>query len=394
MHVRLLLAAALAVALALSSAAFATSAEEFDEDDPKLVAVEEQVEQIEPLAMELWPSEFGGLWRLENVESETIRVAFTEAAEERVAKLNESLPLEGIELEPVTVERSLAGLRDQQSQMIEDRDRVASGELSLAGVPSKYDLDIDVPGNQVVAIVDEGIETGPAEQTLTDRYGAVDVEATGTAVPEACSSRTNCAPNLRSGLKATGEGFFCSTAFTVKRPSGARQILSAAHCAGGINSDRKHAGSKYGAVKAQKQSGRVDAERHFVKSAWTARKWIYVNNGLKNQDVKSKSSWSGLALGSDICMSGVTSNKQCGLVRSKDYSPSYVPNGNRFIRTTYCGQGGDSGAGVYRRFGKDKVHGIHSGGSSGPCSQAGDFSLFGHIEYALSNLDVTLATVP
>jgi hypothetical protein len=74
-------------------------------------------------------------------------------------------------------------------------------------------------------------------------------------------------------------------------------------------------------------------------------------------------------------------------MQDKHFSPDYVSDGGRFVKTTYCAKGGDSGAAVFR---DNRAYGIHSGGATGSCRQAGDFSLFGHIEYVENALNVSL----
>lgn len=107
--------------------------------------------------------------------------------------------------------------------------------------------------------------------------------------------------------------------------------------------------------------------------------------------------WEGMTEGTRVCQAGVTSGRECGDVLGKHYSPSYVPDGNRFVRTDYCGGPGDSGAGVFGAPDTGNPHrafGIHSGGSSGPCSDPDDFSIFGHIEQATNALGVSLLLAP
>lgn len=83
----------------------------------------------------------------------------------------------------------------------------------------------------------------------------------------------------------------------------------------------------------------------------------------------------------------------------KHFSPSYVPNGNRFVKAEFCVYFGDSGSGVFMQSENRRVHGIVSGGTVQPdqCQNwnpPGHFSIFGHIEWALNALNVNLVNVP
>jgi hypothetical protein len=145
-------------------------------------------------------------------------------------------------------------------------------------------------------------------------------------------------------------------------------------------------------VTSQQQSGRVDAERHSVSvNGFAAKPWIFVDVDHKSRDVLSRGTYAGLNVGDDVCKSGQTTGKTCGRVQDKHYSPSYVPGGNDFIKTSYCGKGGDSGAGVYIG---NKAVGVHSGGTDGACSASGDFSIFGHIEFVQNALNATVVLAP
>ena len=200
--------------------------------------------------------------------------------------------------------------------------------------------------------------------------------------------RAACEYTLRSGLMATGDNAACTTAFAVKRnDNGNRNILSAAHCPG---SERLHNGRQYGSVVDKQLRWRVDAERHSVTgNQFAARGYLFANTGAKAREIGDVGTYAGLADGATVCKAGITSDETCGRVLSKNYSPSYVPDGQSFIKTSYCGRPGDSGSGVYINA---RAVGIHSGGTEGACTQAGDFSIFGHIEFAQSALNATVIT--
>lgn len=312
-------------------------------------------------------------------------MVFTQDAAANVAQLGHAFPRPEL-LQAATVDRSLQELEARQEAMIADLELVREGLLSIVGVPgADYDLSISVPRNALIVVLEDA--NAEAVRAFQLRYGSdVIVEQGPIAVPDDCT-RMDCRYNLRSGLRVDNvDGGGCSSAFTVRIPSGTRQLLSAGHCTG---VRRFHAGEEYGEVRQSEQSGRVDAERHSVVAPFEARARILVDSGEKDRVVGDTGTWESLLTGIEICMSGATSGKKCGDVLEKHFSPSYVPDGNRFIKTTYCGEGGDSGAGVYR---KDRADGIHSGGAPRSCGDPQDYSLFGHIEYAQNRLSVTVVT--
>lgn len=286
--------------------------------------------------------------------------------------------------------------------MIADRQLAHAGSLALPGVPGgHYDLDIDIHQNALVVIIEEASPAAIA--TFKALYGEdVIVEQGELAAPESCT-REDCRYTLRSGLRTTRPNLSpCSTAFVVRRPDGTRNILSAAHCGGvgvnDVNEGRLHGGEQYGHVVAQQLGGRVDAERHNKSNPFRTRAWIYVNDQNKEVEVHDISTWSSLNVGTHACVTGAFSQNptSCGSIKSKDFSPNpdAVPNGERFIRANYCAADGDSGGGVYRKDDWGKVHGIHSGGGEADCGFRPDldWSYFGHIEYALNALNVSLVT--
>ena len=380
------------------------------------------VSNLEPRALRRWPKTFGGLWL---GRGGRIVVAFTSKARARAERLSSKLPA-GKRLRAVRVDDSLASLRELQARMIADRQLdpptvVAdpTGRRPVL-VPLVYDLDIDVKRNLVVAIVEQPV-TAELTALFTARYGEdVVVEQGRLARPQGlivCSARNACPPTLRSGLETVAESkTACSTAFTVSYP-GANEtlygVLSAAHCGNpdaDYLDDRFHSNSRYGEVIYEQQMGRVDAELHSVKglfedvAVWSSKAhWIYVDDPEKSGNVVAVSTYNGLPIGAKACKAGITTGKTCGQVQSKTFSPSYIPNATDFIRASYCSDNGDSGAGVFRPYGrrlKDakpqyEALGVHSGGTEvegGNCDPNKDYAVFGHIEFIFDGLPVKVTT--
>lgn len=375
------------------------------------------LQSLEPRALRRWPGGFAGLWLGKKGK---VLIAFTRKAEARVEKLAARFPAPE-RLRAVKVDDSLAALRAIQGRMISDRE-------SDPVVPArKYDLDISVKKNTLLAIVDRPVNAQLAGDFAT-RYGPdVLVKQGPIAEPHAlfvCNSRLDCPPNLRSGIVTHAEtNTNCTTAFNVTYPgvnnTTRRGVLSAAHCGNpdaDYLDDRDHNGSVYGTVVAEQQSGAVDAELHSVvgqitpDTVWSATApWIYVSDATKRGEVTKVSTYAGLTIGAPACKAGITTGKSCGEVLTKYYSPSYVPTSHDFVKADYCSDKGDSGAGVYSRtfpnflkhllgqksgpsiLGGYRALGIHSGGAKDtPCSDPQHYSLFGQIEFAQQAFGATV----
>lgn len=166
-----------------------------------------------------------------------------------------------------------------------------------------------------------------------------------------------------------------------------RQLLSAAHCGGDT---RFHAGEQFGEVRAEKEQGRVDAERIDIDSPFAGRPWIFVTQAEKAREVFSVGRYNQLQVGENICKAGRTTGRTCGEILDTDFAPAAVPNSQEFIQTDYCAEGGDSGAGVYVL---NRAHGMHSGGSTGDCAP-GQFSYLGHIQFAERELSFDTLVAP
>lgn len=381
------------------------------------------IEALEPEALRRWPQSFAGLW----LEGDKVFVAFTEHAERRVERLGRDFPKPG-RLRAVSVDDSLAALRELQAQMIADResnpparrfgyDRARSTRPPPDERPPEtppeerppeprpepldYDLEIDIKRNVVVAIVEEAV-TPELAAAFTERYGEDAVVEQGLLVePLACTSRLECTPFLRSGLQTQGSTN-CSTAFN-SQIFGGDLVLSAAHCGdpdADVTADRYHAGMRYGSVVAEQQSGPVDAEVHIVNQPGfdAFSPWIYASGGLKKGKVKLVGSYDGLPVGLFVCKSGVTTGQSCGEVLSKTYSPDdYVPDGVDFIRASVCAEPGDSGAGVYHAYGRAPYHealGVLSGSPTLECGDPEDFSTFGHVEFIQDAFTIKILKAP
>lgn len=351
------------------------------------ISVEEANErlQLEPVigsmhadAQRLWGDTYAGTW-IDHAAGGRINVAFTADAAKHVGEMKRSFPRPE-KLHPVLVPRSMAELEAELTRMVADREEVRAGRLSFPGVDGvRYDMKVDVARNAVVVVVDD--EDPRTRGAFASRYGQhVIVEATGVAEPTACT-RADCRHSLRSGLRAESTNGWCTLAFAV---SGG--ILSAAHCP---DTARQHAFTSYGSVTANSQINRADAERHSVSlNGFHAGAYLWVSSSETARRITSVGLWGNLVVGASACKSGITTGTDCGVVQNTNVSVHWVPSSTRFVQADYCSDPGDSGSGVYSG---NQALGINSGGANVTCS-ASDYGLFGHIEYAQSQLGVTVLT--
>ncbi len=378
---------------------------------PRSIATIKGIQNLEPTALRRWPDSFGGIW----LSQGKLFVAFTDKSRKRLKKLRRPLIRKGRlpkrlakrRFRAVTVDDSLLSLEQLEGRMIADRD--APPPPSIVSLPKpQYDLNVDVQDNSVVVIVPSA--TSQLVSYFKQAYGDVSVEQGPIAEPEGCT-RFDCRPFLRSGLASGAEsGTGCSLAFNVLYLPGVTGILSAAHCGdpdADVGDDRSHAGEVYGQVLSEKESGQVDAELHSVANGFISLfPMIYRNDTDYAAIVGKVGTYDELLIGSTVCKSGYKTGESCGPVLSKTYSPSYIPGGSDFIKAGLCSDHGDSGAGVYSSFQRQKPDkkkpvtryealGILSGGAKDtPCSSPQEYMLFGHIEFVQSALGVKVLANP
>lgn len=373
---------------------------------PGYQELERALEPIQGLASSLFPAQFGGLWATGSGEDVTVHIAFTDTPLVSTAALVSAAGFPYPEvLEPVDVAVSLAQLEQLLELMSAEREAVRAGELAIGTITSPdYDLAVDLPTNSVQVITDVGATEQVLWQTAFASYGAlVDVVPGSITGPQGCR-RADCGTNLRGGLQLGSDGGkYCSSAFTVQK-NGERRLLSAGHCGNASSCDghddgaaRFHNGRRYGTVIDQACARHVDAEIHSPNSDFAFRPWLTVNRRDPKHPVVASTEWTETIEGlTRICKSGYASSLRCGQVTNKYLAPSYVPLSSRFVMTNYCAIPGDSGAAVHRRIRKGRAEGIHAGGNvDGPArcknwNPRRDFSVYGHIEYALEALDVTM----
>ena len=365
---------------------------------------------LESTAEGRWPDSFGGIWAAGDAADAKVFVSFTDEAAQRVESLARDFS-DPDRLVPVRVSRSLAELQELQLELVADRDAARDGANLVGGLDgANYDLDVDRENNSVVMIVPSGSGDRLTEirEEVDARYGGgVVVEAGQVAQQFGCTDRFHCGLQLRAGIGSrfyiagTQTASSCSDGFVVVRTGGAIQILSAAHCGDHANGNpdigngRYHRGSiipanLYGSVQDQYEGGRVDAERHSIGNGFSGNPWIYLTESVQAGPIKSVGTWGGIVVNStNLCKAGSGSGYSCGTVRSKEYSPGYLPGANRFLGVEAFAEPGDSGAPFVQS--STQAEAILSGGGGGAC---GCWTIAGHIEYADEKLGVTPKIAP
>jgi hypothetical protein len=143
-----------------------TAEREVVREDPEALVCDEAPGNPEPAARQAWPLTFAGLWLDE--KERTLYVAFTERAEEKVAKLAECFPKRSFT--SVTFEHSMAELQQLLKRMVADRTRIGDGTLTVPGIPNdRYGIGIYTQYNVVEVIIEEA--TPEAIAAFTSRYG-------------------------------------------------------------------------------------------------------------------------------------------------------------------------------------------------------------------------------
>lgn len=334
------------------------------------------ISELQSQARARYGKSFAGLW-VDHRDGGRIHIAFSERAPESVAALAAGFGEPAL-LVPETAERSLLDLESLLDEVLSHR----------SVIDEPYDALIDVIRNSVV--ISTISSTGEAAQYLQspDRFATEPVEfAVGIAEPTACLSRTDCDPDIRSGLQITSTKT-CTTAFSAVNGSERWGQLSAAHC---LTGTWWHQGNM-GFTDSLQQSGKVDGQFIRFLSGYNPTNYFFISGGTPDWTVTAVESYSSAFVGESVCSSGRTTGYSCGNVGSVNYAPWWVPSSSHFITAKYCSEGGDSGAGVMTWH---TAVGINSGGwpdrdcnePNGPVT-----AVYGHIEHAAAALGVTVRT--
>jgi hypothetical protein len=164
----------------------------------------------------------------------------------------------------------------------------------------------------------------------------------------------------------------CTAGFTVGRVSSSwHGVLSAGHT--NCNAPGNYAGVVT-SVQVVRLADRQDVSVHRISSG-TPRNRINISVSPFTRDITSSHTWSQLGSGHPVCKQGRATSWTCGTVVSKNVSPTYVFDGNRFVRTSARCQRGDSGG--------PHVHGNRAYGITSGFFSNGD-CVFGSIDYQMT----------
>lgn len=160
-----------------------TAEREVVREDPEALVCDEARGNPQLAAPDAWPLTFAGLWIDE--KERMLYVAFTERAEEKVAKLAECFPKRSFT--PVTFEHSERQLRGVLDRMLADRSAIDAGRLTLPGlVDARYSFGLDTMNNVITVWMEQ--VTPETIATFTSRYGdfvlVEERDPGGTGYPE------------------------------------------------------------------------------------------------------------------------------------------------------------------------------------------------------------------
>jgi len=135
-------------------------------EDPKALVCEEAPRSPQIAANEAWPRTFAGYW-IDQSERAT-HVAFTEGAEEKVARLAECFPERNFS--SVTFERSLQEMEMVLDEILADREAIRAGNHEMPGIPDHhYSFYLDVRRNVIYVLIEE---VTPETTETFSRYGS------------------------------------------------------------------------------------------------------------------------------------------------------------------------------------------------------------------------------
>lgn len=181
--------------------------------------------------------------------------------------------------------------------------------------------------------------------------------------------QVNSVEGLSEDARAIYAGLYttsCTAGFNVRSTSsGVRRATTAGHCG-----NSQAFGGASSSFVDQWYSGSRDFQIHSLSSSHTLTAQIY--DGASLRAVTSTRTRSATIVGETLCKYGKTAGYDCGVVSTKTFNPSYVPNGNaHFIRVNAVApkkivEPGDSGGPFF--FG-NRAYGYISGhGGSGSSS--------------------------
>lgn len=232
---------------------------------------------------------------------------------------------------------------------------------------------IDLRQGRVMATV------APTDRFVASEHGSVLADAVERGLLTIERGTTGKPATWGGGWSSNG----CSNAFIVVN-GGNFGPLSAGHAPCNSATTYFVPGESHATTVAFSDvANRRDVSVHQLSSG-TAQNVFYIGIFPGARLVTSTATWSGTVIGQSVCMRGQTSGWTCGTVSDKNVSPSYVPGGNRFVRTTNTCAVGDSGA---TWSSSSKAYGVESGFFT-----TDNTCIYGSIDYAIAGTGWSVKT--
>jgi hypothetical protein len=344
-----------------------------DADAARNLAIQELVGAVAESVAQRFPDEWVGHLV---AHGKTVRVRSLVRGEDAKAELLRALQqTAGLTALEFTVETRSYSLSDIES--------VVSSIVSVSPIARPFDVDVDIDGGTVTILA---LPSGIAAAVLALEQTA---DRAGLAVKiEVVSEVSKPAISIYGGLHLVPD---CTSGFTVRNnTTGTRGIAWAGHCPN----------ASYSGVTLSTQSVALGGSSD-LKWA-TASGHSYPNviyDSLPptyTRSITSTKSRSATGVGDFVCHYGRTSGYGCGQVKSKTFTPNWVPNAT----ATYVevqddtspyislGEGGDSGG---PWFYNSAAWGIHSGGA-GPNSHGKNNGIYTSVSYIGNLGNVSIAT--
>lgn len=369
--------------------------------------IEDWYDELGPKIEKIWPETYAWIWYpTPGNPQDGVEIGFTEDAKGKVEELASDFPRPEL-LHPFTAPVSAMEIRRRILIVAQDRD--GDRNTLVEQVRQPFDIQEDLRTGEVVVVMKK--PNAEIEKVFAERYPfPVRVEEGGLGSFGSCSSRADCGLQLRAGIQSRRltdpNRSRCSIGFTVLF-NGNRQVLSAGHCSlagenGREPGELRYHGStddNYGVVRQIKFGNSIDVERIGIVAnpAYLARPWIYVEDNFQDDTVDSQGSFSGLLNGQTVCRAGIATNRRCGPIQYKFFTPeAYNETLTDFVKFGACSSNGDSGGPVFR---DGKALGIYAGwvqmhDDPSCLAGSGTSSYFGAIDRVLNAVNATLVTVP
>lgn len=125
----------------------------------------------------------------------------------------------------------------------------------------------------------------------------------------------------------------CTAGFTVRRTQSPTQhgVMSAGH--GVCRNATTYAGNST-SVPLWTLSARKDMSIHRLTSGTPRNRIDIAQAPTYQRTITSSRTWSQMGTGDPVCVHGRVGGYRCGTIASLTHAPSYVPNGERFVRHT------------------------------------------------------------